>query len=61
MTPLVLTIVIFLISTLAGVFGALLGLGGRFGATAAPAPIPRRHSTQLPPRNQSLKPPVLQS
>jgi uncharacterized membrane protein YfcA len=35
MTPLVLTIVIFLISTLAGVFGALLGLGG--GLIVVPA------------------------
>jgi uncharacterized membrane protein YfcA len=35
MTPLVLTIVIFLISTLAGLFGALLGLGG--GLIVVPA------------------------
>ena len=35
MTPLVLTIIIFMISTLAGVFGALLGLGG--GLIVVPA------------------------
>ena len=35
MTPLVLTIIIFLISTLAGLFGALLGLGG--GLIVVPA------------------------